>query len=345
MDERKIKEELTVKFITGEISEEEREVLLQWIDASEANFEYFRELKESWDLLGLCQEETTSYNAEGSWKQFRQSVSSGSPLVKKTHFKVHRKAEQKHFSWIKIASMIGLLFVSGWGLYYFNTLEIQEEAGVQWVTKYNPAGSKSNFYLADGTEVKLNAESSLRYPEKFTGKNRSVYLEGEAFFDVKRDTLMPFIIRAGNTRTQVLGTSFSISAYPEENVTSVALATGKVQVNIEGESPLEIHLIPGEKAVYQRISNELGKRPFDPDKEFGWRIGNLVFEEDGMTEIVKKLSRWYGVTIHLENPQNREVLINTSYSQQALEAVLKSLSYSLNFNYQIKGKEVWITMF
>ncbi len=212
-------------------------------------------------------------------------------------------------------------------------------AEVKMIEKSSPRGVKSTITLMDGTRIKMNSETTIRFPEVFGDSIREVYLEGEAFFEVARDTNKPFIVRAGDVQTRVLGTSFNISAYPENVSTRVALVEGKVEVEHKGLDKTLLN--PSEMYSYNRKNQVPVKAEFEPKTELAWRTGTIYFQNASFEQIAFKLARWYDVEFEIINQPNIKGF-KGEFTQQSLESVLKGISFSTKFDFEIKGKKVII---
>ena len=213
----------------------------------------------------------------------------------------------------------------------------------EWIQKNNAAGRMSTILLSDGTKVKLNAESEIFYPKQFSENLREVRLIGEAYFDVKHNPEKPFIITTGNLKTKVLGTKFNIRAYSEEEQTSVALESGKVEVEIQNNTAIDrVMLTPNEMLVYNKGDQESAKTNFDPDEVLGWKDGILFFKDAGFEEIQEKLERWYGVHVVIENGKNIKRRFTGSFKNKPLDLVLQGIGFASHFNSEIKGDTVII---
>lgn len=207
--------------------------------------------------------------------------------------------------------------------------------------KSNPVGRKSVVTLPDGTKVNLNAASSLRYSEK--NGRREVFLTGEAFFKVKRDTLRPFTVYSGDVSTTALGTSFNVKAYEEDQFTKVYLVTGKVAIESKKRGKNNTHiLLPGNGIVYDKQASELKEAEFDADHLLGWKEGSLKFASADFALVKKELERWYGVEIEVSGQLTEPWAINGSFKNQTLNNVLQSIQYTTAFDYQIEGETVKI---
>lgn len=211
---------------------------------------------------------------------------------------------------------------------------------VAWIEKVVPAGQKSTLKLSDGTVIKLNAETKIRMPEKFADI-REVYLEGEAFFDVARDTLRPFIIYSKNTMTKVLGTSFNIKAYAQDSIVSVAVLTGKVSVRIKDDRQKErleeTVLLPNDLGVVLGSGDGILTSKFDAEKLLAWKDGVLILDNDSFDKALEKLERWYGVRFIKKNEGKVKEYYSGSFKNESLKNVLEALKVTGGFSYKIQG--------
>ncbi len=213
----------------------------------------------------------------------------------------------------------------------------------EWIQKNNSAGRMSTIILGDGTKVKLNAESEIFYPKRFSDNLREVRLIGEAYFEVKHNPEKPFIITTGNLKTKVLGTKFNIRAYSEEEKTTVALESGKVEVEIQNNASVDrVLLKPTEMLVYNKGDQESSKTNFDPDEVLGWKDGILFFKDAGFDEIQEKLERWYGVHVVIKNGKNIKRRFTGSFKNKSLDLVLQGIGFASHFNSEIKEDTVFI---
>ena len=146
--------------------------------------------------------------------------------------------------------------------------------------------------LSDGTRVFLNAETKLKFPTKFRKEERVVVLEGEAYFEVRKDATHPFIVKANDVDVKVLGTSFNLRSYSDENSIATTLVSGKVAV-YAGENSEEI--VPGEQAIYMKETGKMEVKPIDVTLYTAWHTGKFIFRNETLEEMMSYLARWYGV--------------------------------------------------
>lgn len=219
-------------------------------------------------------------------------------------------------------------------------LESIEELKVEIVEHQAPLGVKSVIKLADGSKVLLNSGSMLRYEENFGFTDeRILELEGEAYFEVERDSLRPFIVKSYHLSTRALGTSFNISAYPGEAI-KVSLVSGKVKVSDETNTSREEILAPGETVVSNASRDSWRKQTFDLERVLAWTRRTIHFENTPITEVIRILENWYGVKITVYNLEKGKQEMSGKFTNQSLKDVLEGLSYSARFDYIIDKKEV-----
>lgn len=245
--------------------------------------------------------------------------------------------------YLKVAAVFLILIISLGGvykLYQQNQLYLLQESKVATITKRNPSSIRSKIKLPDGTKVWLNAASAISYPERF-GDIREVQLEGEAYFEVVRDTERPFVIKTALSTIKVLGTSFNVNAYEDDKEDFIALVTGSVKVaTIMKENKFVLH--PGEQLTVDRASGTAKTGLFDKRDVIGWTEGWLTFKDASKDEIIDKLERWYDVKIRVLNEPVEEWNVNGYFRDQSLELVLDRLSFSKDFQYKIEGRKVTI---
>jgi len=248
---------------------------------------------------------------------------------------------------IKVAASFILLMGLAYLFYSKSEFGIIQKESVVQLEKSNARGERSTFRLPDGTIVKLNSGSKLRFNEAFEIDKREVYLEGEAFFDVVKDSKRPFRVFSSGVVTTALGTSFNVKAFKTDKTTNdieVSLVTGKVNVYNE-ESNTDLILIPGEQAIFRKSVGL--KRTFNESEILAWKDGVVHFQDTEFHEIVGELERWYDVDFEVNGLSESEShrlkgtgKFNTQ--KQTLTTVLEVLSHSMNFEYDLSEKKVSI---
>lgn len=237
------------------------------------------------------------------------------------------------------ATFIGMVMLAG---IYFYISQVYS------VTVYRTvAGQKTTITLPDNTIVTLNGNSSLSYRGNWTDeKLRSVNLSGEAYFKVTSNAKKPFIVNTSGIAIKVLGTTFNVKSYDDDEAVETILVEGKVVIEKDAEEHAvaeSIELLPDQKAIFSKNSKQIVLENVKPESEAAWVKGSLVFEDEPFSEIVKDLERWYGAKIIVKDKASLQCRFNTRIENESLEEVLKLFSSSGNVKYSIQdGNQVWI---
>lgn len=215
----------------------------------------------------------------------------------------------------------------------------KESSPLAYIDKSTSQGQKSSMKLRDGTVVKLNSNSKIRFPETFSNTERVVYLEGEAYFDVAKDASRPFSVVTGGITTIALGTSFNVNSSNSVENVKVALVSGKVEVkDDEGSSVI---LRPNEMVTYNE--GKINKELFNYNQEIAWSEGKLYFKEKSLQKVFEELEEWYGFDCEFElNTPIKGKYSGEFVNNPSLERVLDGISYASNFNYEIIGNKILI---
>jgi transmembrane sensor len=209
-----------------------------------------------------------------------------------------------------------------------------------------PNGKILSVILEDGSVIKLNSGSELRYPSSFEGKNkREVFLKGEAFFEIAKNTSKPFVVKTDEMYTQVFGTVFNISNYDEDTISEVVLVEGSIGVGAEKDSNGELltMLKPSQKLTNSKILNQsFFIEDVDVTPYIAWTKGIVYFENEKMSEIIKKLERQFNVQIVNESDILGELRFTGMFDKEGIDLVLKTIQTHTYFNYTKNGKTIII---
>ncbi|WP_372933034.1 FecR family protein [Mariniphaga sediminis] len=267
-------------------------------------------------------------------------------LLDRIHHIIHKNGSRQKptmvkriYQWYSIAAavlLIPILIAGGiWITEQSRKETIVSEIPMTSVL-FAPMGSRISFSLPDGTEGWLNSGSSLKYTVPFAS-TRQVTLMGEAWFDVAHDSNHPFEIAAGQSKVKVLGTKFNLNAYPEDKYVEVALQEGSVEFFVSGISP-EIEMKPNERLVFSEGAIKL--EVTDVAQYSAWIEGKLVFKSEPMSEVCRRIERWYNVDVVLVDKGLEEYAITGTFVDDSLEDVLLYLSMTSPIRYQIIEQRV-----
>ncbi|MCQ4872106.1 FecR family protein [Butyricimonas paravirosa] len=203
-----------------------------------------------------------------------------------------------------------------------------------------PRGGEYKLMLDDGTEVWMNSASELRYPVHFTGDTRRVELVGEAYFQVAHDQEHPFVVVTRDMDVRVLGTSFNVSAYPDESAVTTTLVEGRVELNAEGLEQA-VRLSPGEQGVWANYRMDV--RQVNTKLYTSWIKDRFSFESEGLETVLRRLARWYNVDFRIENPGMKEKIFSgTIPKYEDISKVLKIMEMTTNISFEVKDGVVII---
>jgi transmembrane sensor len=318
-------------YINGESDDREKAWAESLFLNGENNSTLRHLLEKDWDELVIDEtvsEEQLSHLLDKIHHNIRQAESKKMKTILRRITRVYMKAA---------AILLLPLLIGGILVYsYLSSHIFTKDSSGAGSSIYAPMGARVSFYLPDGTFGMLNSGSKLSYCLPFTN-NRSVVLEGEAWFEVNHDENHPFKINAGNSILKVLGTKFNVSAYPVENYVEVVLEDGKVEF-LENSSSESIAMVPSERLIFQ--NGKLSKSVTDPLKYNAWTEGKLVFRGDPMAEVARRIERWYNVKVNLADKKLEKYSFRAIFLDEALEDVLRYLSMTSPIKYSIAPREL-----
>jgi transmembrane sensor len=215
------------------------------------------------------------------------------------------------------------------------------EAGFKketWVEIKAPAWTRAQFSLPDGTTGWLNSNSSVKYLGDFTS-DRKITLNGEAFFDVYKDQKHPFIINTNEISVKVAGTRFNIASYENENNVEVVLEEGKLIFN-DKELTKSYTMDPNDLLIYDKTQKDFTTEVVQPQKYLSWTEGKLVFRNDPLDVIARRLERWYNIDIEIKGNLTEDLRLRATFIGEGLEEVLGLLKRSLPIDFKIQNGDL-----
>jgi ferric-dicitrate binding protein FerR (iron transport regulator) len=206
---------------------------------------------------------------------------------------------------------------------------------------YAPYGTRTNFYLPDGSTGRLNGGSSLRFPTQFRGKSRDVQLTGEAYFNVTPNPQKAFIVSTGKIDVKVFGTSFNVIAYADEQTTEVTLESGKVEVFKKINNSIESLglLNPDESFIYNSLSDSSEINSVNTTEKLSWLDGKLTFKYEPFEEVVRKINRWYNVNIVIKDDVLKTYIYYGTFQDETLDEILKLLQITAPIRFKDLPRE------
>lgn len=203
-----------------------------------------------------------------------------------------------------------------------------------------PRGGEYTLVLSDGSRVFLNSVSKLTYPVAFNKDKREVTLEGEAYFEVEKEKNRPFLVNIDGVTIEVLGTSFNVKAYSEEDNIYTTLVEGKVKLNTAGNSN-ECILVPDQQAVIKRNSNNVQVREVDVQQFIGWKNGIYSFADESIEDIIKTLSRWYDFKYEFTNESLKSIHFEGGLNKyENIYPILDIMESTGKLKYRVDGEKI-----
>ncbi|WP_426582657.1 FecR domain-containing protein [Mucilaginibacter sp. R-33] len=201
-----------------------------------------------------------------------------------------------------------------------------------------PRGGQYQVVLPDGTQVWLNAASSLKYPASFTGTDREVELSGEAYFEVAKDKAHPFRVKTGKETVEVLGTHFNINSYADEPTLKTTLLEGSVKITTASKQQI---IKPGEQAVLS--NNQLNVQEADIEEVLAWKNGLFVFNDEPLESIMRKVARWYDVDVQYGDIDKTQAFGGGVSRFSNVSKVLQKLESTRMVHFKIQGKTIYVS--
>lgn len=249
-----------------------------------------------------------------------------------------------NFRWMQVAAMF--LALLGSGLFIRNKFSKKAVLPETFTEIRSLNGEKKEVTLKDGTTVFLNSGSSVFISSRFDAQKREVKLSGEAFFQVHHNASKPFIIHSGKLQTTVLGTSFDIKAYPDDEHVKVSVATGKVKVEKPGgdaaSSLYAKALTHNQALVYDKVKDSHRVTTVNVDSISAWRTNHLNFDNASCEEIARMLGRWYNLDVTLNAGHRDTKRYTLSFFNERPDKVLNVLSELTGMTYTMNGRKVII---
>ena len=311
------------RYLDGLYTTDDARRLLNELQAPEYNTDMLQELTdEVWEEASL-QSPQTDLEREQYKKEARL-------LLKRIEHKKRMWFRRVSLAVASAAAVVCLILGS---VSYIRYIDRQQITYLEASTSY---GERKEIRLPDGTQLILNSCSRVCYPDRFADKERRVELEGEGYFRVYHNEKQPFIVNTRHFDVRVLGTCFNVKSYSSDEVVSVDVESGKVQVDLPEAM---MRLRAKEQILINTVSGEYNKR-YEERAVTVWRRGSLRFNSTPIRDVAKELERMYNCRITFTQGQEFNNLISGEHDNKSLEAVLQSIGYTSGIHYKRSGDQV-----
>lgn len=302
-----MEKELLHKFFAGAATLEEKEAIMHWMESDPGNKQFLLKERKFYNAVLL----------HGEDKQVQQQAGRQQYLLRRG---VAR--------FLRVAAMIVVAF----GLGYFWQSE-KTEGPIAMQTISVPAGQCVNVTLPDGSNIWLNAQTTIQYPVSFNKENRQVKLDGEAYFDVAKDSKRPFIVNTKECSVEVLGTKFNIDAYSSRDKFETVLMEGSVKVSMLDDPTQAVSLKPNNKAY--RSNGKLLTQKVSNYERYRWKEGLICFVDEPFKVVMEDFEKFYGLTIVVNNQKVTQYLYTGKFKQtDGVDYALSLLQKNIHFTYQ-----------
>jgi len=325
--EDKIDYKILKKFVGGKYSLHDFKQVDHWFEDSSNEAELKNAIQQHWQEFS----EETSENKKdlnSVLDQLKQKIADQKPVV---NFRIRA---QQFYTRAAAVLLLPLILYSIYST-FFNTQPTEMAASIEIVS---PHGARTKFQLPDGTQGWLNSGSSLQYANTFLSE-RKIDLVGEAWFEVAHNEKRPFVVHTKVLDVQVLGTKFNVTAFPEENVTEVVLLEGKVKVNgYKGLYTADVK--PDQKLTYDNNLRSGTIQEVKASQFSAWKDGLMVFRNEPLSEVLKRVSRWYNVDIILNDPELEKFRYRATFQEEQVEEVIRLISLTVPIEYSFNSREI-----
>ena len=334
-EEKKHIDELIATYLTEGLDKNALAELKAWIAASPENKNYFIQQREVW-FSAVSREAASKYNKDKAFDTFKKRIGNRKEIEKTSHH-----GFRLSMLW-RYAAIIAVILAVGCFSYWQGGVNVKDTFAD--ISVEAPLGSRTKLYLPDGTLVWLNAGSRMTYSQGFGVDNRMIELEGEGYFEVRRNEKLPFFVKTKDLQLQVLGTKFNFRDYPEDHEVVVSLLEGKVELNNLLKKEKEAILAPDERAILNKTNGRMTVETVTASNASQWTDGYLFFDEELLPDIVKELERSYNVTIRIANDSLNTFRFYGNFvrREQSIQEVLDALASTGKIQYKIEERNITI---
>lgn len=323
---------MVVRYLSGDLTQDEKAKLESWMEEKDSNRKLFDDYIRTWDSLGRVSD-NADVDVRREWDILKTRLDAWD--VRKIFRHIPSGVRNFNFWFARVAAiLVAALILS------ITVLIINRNVGFNSFTTDNKTLTTT---LPDGSQFTLNTGSTLKYAKRFNDDLRKVALTGEAYFEVQPDQNRPFIVNAGEIEIKVLGTSFNVNAYRDNNKIEVVVNTGQVAVTKEGELTERLILKPGNRGTFDKSDQSLKLYVNDNPNFLSWKTREFVFENRSLEEIVRTINKVYNSKITIADDSLQEKRITVSFSNQSIDAILNVLSATLDLDVRQNDSEIILT--
>lgn len=340
---------LLARYLSNECTADEIKQVKTWIEEHPDNRKYVELMKVAWETRDISGK---TADVSALWKTVAQhagitrpvqqqsiphgtSVSAGKMDIPATQY-------ADNYRWVKYVAILACIVI----LPYLVTMAVRYFTPSSNVNDfYVDNGKSATLTLLDGTKIMLDSGSRLKYPDEFEGNTRDVYLEGEGFFEVKKDLARPFIIHAGKARVQVLGTKFNVRAWKQDSSVTVMVSEGKVSLRRDdvSDSVNTVVIQQGQFSMLMDDGTLSQPKMADANKYLAWTQNEIYFKDAPLQDVFSQLERWYDVTFEVNDADIINERVNMHVQKKSIDDILELLFMLTQLHVKREGKVIRLT--
>lgn len=333
--DKHIIDDILFKYFKNQLNETEEKTLLEWLNADASHKKILYEMADWWATAHVplfASDLKNDFN-----KYLKDLINKTKPIQPNYQIKTSIKW------WSKIAASVLIVLTTGILAFYAGKSTGKEEPQVAYYETTVALGAQSKVVLPDQSVVWINAGSSIKYHEDTKKQTRNINLEGEAYFEVNKNPDMPFIVESGSLQVSVLGTSFNVKAYENQETIDIVLVSGKVEVHSENKKEDTYLLSPDEMLSYNKQTNQVEKSMVQSLNYCAWKNGLLKFEEQQFTLLAKDLERIYKVQIEIKSEVLKKERFSGSFSYNySINDILREIDVEKKYTWKQNGNKIII---
>ena len=319
---------LVARYLSGELTPEQQREFKELLRKDPKKASLFEKIQNIWNSAGSVGE-GEAYNLDAEWSLMQNLIPDlkQEGQVKRSEVKTRSLLYYTY----RIAAVLLVGLIIGLGLTY-GTRMLYNQQIVAW-------DQPVDVILEDGTLITINRDSQIRFKKKFASDERKVFLKGEAWFDVARDSTSPFVIDAGSALVEVLGTSFNVNAYRKNPVVEITVESGIVALTAKQEKQEQIVLKAGNSGKYNKQKKELELIQSSDPNQISWKTRDLYFNGSSLQEVVDLVNQVYDAHLVISNKDLASCQITVTFKDQSLEAILNVLELTLDLEIRQEGNQ------
>jgi transmembrane sensor len=361
---------LIVSYLTRSISEEDLVQLKEWINLSEENRNHFNDFKNAWILSG-SKNSSSITDTEESWRIFKNSLT---PYKTRLVLRFMSQGKTTLIKYLKMAASWLLIFSLGSAITWWITrkpVEVKAISENRTIEISTPLGARSLIKMSDSTQIWLNAGTTITYGQDYGQVTRTLYLKGEAYFKVSKDSLHPFIVNTQGISVRALGTQFNVKAYPEEKTISATLEEGKINISIlnRGDKNETVLLIPKEKLIFYKKTEETEKYTESSEANIkpqnngpikikdinilsdvrtelytSWKDPRWIIDREPLSSLAPMLERRFNMLILFTEEQIKQYKFTGTIENETVDQILSALTMTAPLDYQINRDTIRLSL-